>query len=504
MRYPAHMPLHIAAPRRSLTRSFLAAALAVGVLVGGAFTALTTTLTAPTANAVSGADFDPGRIISDSVFFDGSALSAPAIQNFLNGQMSNCRAGYTCLKDYRQATGNIAGDRYCNGYSGSGSDSAATIIAKVAQSCSISPKVLLVLLQKEQSLVTDTWPEQIQYDHATGFSCPDTAPCDPQYQGFFYQVYYGARIFQVYGQNPNSFNYHPGQVNSLLYNPNAACGRTSVYIQNQATANLYIYTPYVPNAAALNNLYGTGDSCSSYGNRNLWRIFSDWFGSPITGFDSGDAKSLVKALYQDILGREPEPAGFATWTEALIGRGASPDFVCNGVLNSAEYFLARIRSAYETMLGRQGEAAGVQGWLTGIVNGVANVDDLSLYFASSPEAYLNAGSQPSSWIQYLYEKLLGRSPGSSEVAGWAATLTQLGNTTSGRSQVAYGIYQSQESGQRRLTALYQTYLGRGVDPSGIASWVPLLLARGDQFARMQLVISAEYLQRARTRFPSTP
>ncbi len=52
-----------------------------------------------------------------------------------------------------------------------------------------------------------------------------------------------------------------------------------MYIENQATAGLYIYTPYVPNQAALNNLYGTGDGCSAYGNRNFWRTFTDWFGS---------------------------------------------------------------------------------------------------------------------------------------------------------------------------------------------------------------------------------
>ena len=55
-----------------------------------------------------------------------------------------------------------------------------------------------------------------------------------------------------------------------------------MYIRNQATAALYIYTPYRPNQGALNNLYGTGDSCSSYGNRNFWRMFTDWFGSTKT------------------------------------------------------------------------------------------------------------------------------------------------------------------------------------------------------------------------------
>ena len=52
-----------------------------------------------------------------------------------------------------------------------------------------------------------------------------------------------------------------------------------VYIQNQATAGLYNYTPYRPNQAALDAGYGTGDSCSAYGNRNFWLYFTDWFGS---------------------------------------------------------------------------------------------------------------------------------------------------------------------------------------------------------------------------------
>ncbi|AWB95914.1 hypothetical protein DCE93_09765 [Agromyces badenianii] len=71
-----------------------------------------------------------------------------------------------------------------------------------------------------------------------------------------------------------------GEVNAVRYHPNAACGTKDVRVQNKATAALYYYTPYTPNAAALNNLYGTGDACSAYGNRNFWRMYNDWFGSP--------------------------------------------------------------------------------------------------------------------------------------------------------------------------------------------------------------------------------
>ncbi len=56
---------------------------------------------------------------------------------------------------------------------------------------------------------------------------------------------------------------------------------SNVNIVNLATAALYDYTPYQPNAAALAAGYGTGDSCSSYGNRNFYLYFNDWFGTTI-------------------------------------------------------------------------------------------------------------------------------------------------------------------------------------------------------------------------------
>ena len=234
----------------------------------------------PAAVAADAADWDPGFIIDDSKFYDSNAMSAQDIQAFLDGKVTSCRSGATCLKDYAQSTDNRPADRYCDGYTGSGRQTAAQIIDNVARSCGISQRVLLVMLEKEQSLITSRSPEAWNYTAAMGQGCPDTAPCDPSTQGFFYQVYYGARQFEVYRLNPDSFGYRAQRWNNILYNPNTGCGTRSVFIKNQASAGLYIYTPYTPNAAALANLYGMGDGCSSYGNRNFWRIYSDWFGDP--------------------------------------------------------------------------------------------------------------------------------------------------------------------------------------------------------------------------------
>jgi len=139
------------------------------------------------------------------------------------------------------------------------------------------------MLQKEQCLVTSFSPSASAYRSAMGYGCPDSSVCDTQYYGFFNQVYKAARQFKRYAAYPTDYTYRAGRVNAILFNPNTACGSGQVYIENQATAGLYIYTPYQPNAAALASLYGSGDSCSAYGNRNFWRDYTDWFGSTQIG-----------------------------------------------------------------------------------------------------------------------------------------------------------------------------------------------------------------------------
>jgi len=247
------------------------------------------------ASAIAGSQFNAGRITDDVVFFSPGTMSVNEIQNFLNSKVPVCdtyhaatnpsyQPPYTCLKDYRQdEPARSAEVGLCKAIAPRTNSTAAQIIYDVANSCGVNPQVLLVLLQKEQSLVTDTWPWSNQYRSATGYGCPDTAPCDSEYYGFFNQVYMAARQFRYYAKSPTLFSYRMGRSNNILYNPSSSCGSSPVYIQNQATAGLYNYTPYQPNAAALNNLYGSGDSCSAYGNRNFWRMFNDWFGASVIG-----------------------------------------------------------------------------------------------------------------------------------------------------------------------------------------------------------------------------
>ncbi|MEI4278105.1 hypothetical protein, partial [Klenkia terrae] len=250
----------------------------------------------PAPELVPAADisqFDPGNIISDSMFFDANALTAQQVQDFIAAKGRTCTpsgAGIPCLKDYRETTFTRTPDGICDGtYTGAPGESAGMIIWKVGQACGISPKVLLVLLQKEQALLTATGAGLTarRYQIAAGMGCPDTAACDTQYYGFYNQVYSAARQYQRYATYPRNYSYRAGATNTVYWSPTASCGTSQVYIANQATAGLYNYTPYRPNAAALGAGYGTGDACSAYGNRNFWLYFTDWFGTTMS--PGGDA-----------------------------------------------------------------------------------------------------------------------------------------------------------------------------------------------------------------------
>ena len=240
--------------------------------------------------------FEPGRIMDDAVMSDSSAMNTSQIQNFLDSKVSTCDTNgtmpasdwgrpdlthaqyaslrgwaappYTCLKDYVVSDGRTA----------------AQVIYDVSQKYRINPQVMIVLLQKEQGLVTDIWPLPVQYRSATGYGCPDTAPCDSQYYGLVNQLDWAAKMFRsILDQSPYWYSpYYVGD-NFIYWSPILSYGGSTVTRQNWATAALYSYTPYQPNQSALNAGYGSGDSCSASGNRNFYNYFTDWFGPTRAG-----------------------------------------------------------------------------------------------------------------------------------------------------------------------------------------------------------------------------
>jgi hypothetical protein len=158
--------------------------------------------------ALATAGYNPSDIISDRLYYASTSMGTSDIQSFLEGYNS-----------------------YLARYS-VGGKKAADIIYEACRAYKINPKVMLVMLQKEQSLIQRTNPTQGALDCATGYGS-----CDPKYKGFDVQVNKAAWVLgQYYDQNRHRYNYEVGRTTVTQ-------DGVAVTPANRATANLFIYNP---------------------------------------------------------------------------------------------------------------------------------------------------------------------------------------------------------------------------------------------------------------------
>ncbi len=245
------------------------------------------------ASAANAKNFNAGDIMSDEVMGDYASMTEAEIHSFLKSKNSCNDTNVAKAKAYPKLNYHIENGHFvCMADEKFDGESAAHIIWQAAQDYKINPKVLIVLLEKEQGLVTDTWPNSnLQYRSATGYGCPDTAACDSQYYGFKNQIRNSAKFFRKNLDGNMDWTNYPVGKNYILYSPRCS-ERGEVNVKNRATGALYTYTPYQPNQAALNAGYGEGDYCSAYGNRNFYLYYTDWFGDTHT--TSAMAKIISK------------------------------------------------------------------------------------------------------------------------------------------------------------------------------------------------------------------
>ncbi len=184
------------------------------------------------------AAFDANYIISDQEILDENSMTQVEIQTLLTARKSYLATYQTTNPD-----GLLM--------------SAAQIIYDRAVTNHISPKFLIVLLQKEQGLIEDPAPKQSQLDWATGYGCPDGGGCNERWRGFWKQINSASLQFRDYMDNPQLYHYRMGQTYTIT---NTGRDPMIVTPQNQATAALYNYTPHVYN-----------------GNYNFWKLWQRYF-----------------------------------------------------------------------------------------------------------------------------------------------------------------------------------------------------------------------------------
>jgi hypothetical protein len=207
-----------------------------------------------------------------------------------------------------------------------------------------------------------------------------------------------------------------------------------------------------------------------------------------------DPVPWLYALYADLLGRAPEAAGLAYWTDQRnSGRGA--EAVANGFLASTEYCTAIVTGLYQQLLSRAPDDGGLAWWVKLLQDG-RPLQEIILGFCNSLE-YRDNNPPPERFVESLYNRLLGRP---SEAAGKQYWVDRL--TTHTTADVINGFLTSREYCSNSATRLYRTLLGREPEEAGLRFWTDAMSA-GTPFQRIQLgfLASTEYQLRAQERFP---
>ena len=217
------------------------------------------------ASTAAAATFNPNLVISDDNMRAYDNYSAADVQAFL---VSNGSALAT--RSFR---------RHDRGRTAP----ASTIIYEAARAHRLSPKVLLVMLQKEQSLITyagnDPALLAYKFDWAVGMGVPDGSARNQRYRGFGNQLWYGARRLDGYGERKNGSTvprWRPGLANG--YTPRG------VKTANISTYKLYVYNPSIGAQKPYPSENTTGTAANKLsGNANFWLIHWRWFGDPLAG-----------------------------------------------------------------------------------------------------------------------------------------------------------------------------------------------------------------------------
>jgi hypothetical protein len=186
----------------------------------------------------------------------------------------------------------------------------------------------------------------------------------------------------------------------------------------------------------------------------------------------GTAQTFVQNLYRELLGREADSAGQTFWVDYLTqhNNAAGQKQVVQGFLNSHEYAVHYVTTIYEVILDRAADAAGLQYWTSKMGtpgtpaqnSGSSDEKGIVAAFFGSDEFYLKSGDTPQSWINALYEDILGRAPDGSGAAFWANELTTRG--ADDRDGIVSDLLTTPEAAHFELDSFYPATGGTSSHP----------------------------------------
>ncbi len=197
----------------------------------------------------------------------------------------------------------------------------------------------------------------------------------------------------------------------------------------------------------------------------------------------------IRAVYQDLLGREAEPAGLEAWVHRM-DRGLTRSRFAASIVDSAEYRRRLVRQAYEAYLGRAPDPAGLAFWSEQLRT--QTLTRMRSLILGSDEMYRRAGGTDEAFVAHVWDLVVDNALEPGEAAVFLQRLRD------GHSRAAYaaGLLRRFEVLGATVFRIYETLLHRGPDGSGMDYWARRVHARDERDMITGVVASFEYFAKA--------
>jgi uncharacterized delta-60 repeat protein len=181
------------------------------------------------------------------------------------------------------------------------------------------------------------------------------------------------------------------------------------------------------------------------------------------------SQRFVTQTYLDLLGRRPDPGGMSAWT-GWLATGATPTQVASWIQDSPEYRTRVAQGLYQKSLYREADPQGLAQTAAALGLGT-RIEHVQATICGSAE-YFQARGRASNdgFLTTLYQDVFQRSVDPSGQATFGPLLNQ-GAT---RTQVADLVFASDEFRLRFVQGSYERFLGREPDPVGLGSSIHAL------------------------------